>query len=114
MAYNLHIGNMIKNYIDQKNLVRSDVARTLNTPNTAIYAYEKRDSLKTSTILRLCYALKYNFFMDIANSLPRDFEQSATLSSDKDNLIKQQATEINKLQLENNLLKELIVTRQSR
>jgi hypothetical protein len=91
---------------------RADIARALNTPNTAIYAYEKRDSLKTSTILRICYALKYNFFMDIANSLPRDFEQSASLSSDKDDLIKQQAAEINKLQLENNLLKELIIAKQ--
>ena len=111
MENNIHIGNMIKAHIDQKNLVRSDIARKMNTPNTAIYAYEKRDSLKTSTILRISYALNYNFFMDIANSMPQDFGQSATLVSPKDDLIKLQAAEIMKLKLENDLLKELIMGR---
>ena len=104
----IHIGNMIKNYIDSKNLKRSGIAHLLHTPNTAIYAYEKRDSLKTSTVMRICHALKYNFFMDIANSLPQEYEYNRSLSVAKDVLIAQQETEITRLHNENNLLKELI------
>lgn len=99
---------MIKNYIDGKNLKRSAIANLLQTPNTAIYAYEKRDSLKTSTVMRICHALKYNFFMDIANSLPTDYEYNHDLSVTKDGVIAQQQTEITRLSNENNLLKELI------
>lgn len=104
----IHIGNMIKNYIDSKNLKRSGIAHLLHTPNTAIYAYEKRDSLKTSTVMRICHALKYNFFMDIANSLPQEYEYNRSLSVAKDVLIEQQNAEITRLHNENNLLKELI------
>lgn len=104
----IHIGNMIKNYIDSKNLRRTAIANLLHTPNTAIYAYEKRDSLKTSTVMRICHALKYNFFMDIANSLPAEYDYNQSLSVTKDGLIAQQKTEITRLTNENNLLKELI------
>lgn len=104
----LHIGNMIKNYIDSKNLKRSAIANLMNTPNTAIYAYEKRDSLKTGTVMRICHALKYNFFMDIANSLPAEYDYDHSLSVVKDVLIEQQKTEITRLTNENSLLKELI------
>ena len=99
---------MIKNYIDRKNLKRSAIAYLLHTPNTAIYAYEKRDSLKTSTVLRLSNALKYNFFMDIANSLPTEYEYNRSLSATKDGVIEQQNAEITRLTHENSLLKELI------
>ena len=104
----IHIGNMIKNYIDRKNLKRTAIAAMLQTPNTAIYAYEKRDSLKISTVIRICNALKYNFFMDIANSLPQEYEYNRSLSVAKDVLIEQQNAEITRLNNENNLLKELI------
>ncbi len=109
METRIHIGSMIKQYLDEKNIVRTAVAAAMNTPNTAIYAYEKRDSLKTSTVIRICNAVKYNFFMDIANAMPPDFKYNQT--SLKDDLIKQQAAEIQKLQLENTLLKELILGR---
>ncbi len=102
---------MIKNYIDRKNLKRTAIAHLLNTPNTAIYAYEKRDSLKTSTVMRICHALKYNFFMDMANSLPPQYEYNRSLSGAKDGLIDQQSAEIVRLNNENRLLKELITGR---
>lgn len=105
------MGNMIKNCIDSKNLKRSALAQLLHTPNTAIYAYEKRDSLKTSTVMRICHALKYNFFMDMANSLPQEYEYNRSLSGAKDGLIDQQSAEILRLNNENRLLKELITGR---
>ena len=109
MENSIHIGAMIKNYIDQRHLTRTIIARQMDTPSTAIYAYEKRKYIHCQTLMRICVATKYNFFMNIANMLPRDFESDARKVSDKDALIAQQATEINKLTLENNLLKELIM-----
>lgn len=111
MENTFHFGNMLKAYVVQRNLVRTDIARKMNTPSTAIYSYEKREALLTSTIWRICHALRYNFFMDIAHSLPADYGQSATLAAPKDDLIKLQAAEIAKLKLENDLLKELIIAR---
>lgn len=111
MQGKIHIGRMIKTYIDRQNLLRTNVARQMGTPSTAIYAYEKRDSLKTSTILRICHVLKYNFFMDIANSLPPEYGYDRNLSASKDSIISRQEAEIQKLQHENNLLKELIMGR---
>lgn len=109
METTIHIGNMIKNYINKYNLTRTAIARQMNTPNTAIYAYEKRKYIHCQTLMRICLATRYNFFMDIANSLPKDFGSNSKLVSEKDALIEQQKEEINKLTLENNLLKELIM-----
>jgi len=109
METTIHIGNMIKRFFDQRNLQRTVIARQMGTPNTAIYAYEKRKYIHCQTLMRLCQATRYNFFMDIANSLPKDFGYDTQLVSDKDALIAAQAAEIHKLTLENNLLKELIM-----
>ncbi|TBX70433.1 XRE family transcriptional regulator [Flavobacterium silvisoli] len=109
METSVHIGNLIKQYIDAHRLVRTEVAKQMGTPNTAIYAYEKRQYIHCQTLMRLCKATKHNFFMDIANALPREYTYNPQLVSDKDALLAQQAAEINKLTLENALLKELIM-----
>ena len=111
MTKEIHVGSMIYNLIERKNLKRTDVARKIGIPSTAIYANEKQGSLQTRNLIRMSHALKYNFFMDIANLLPREYEWSSELVSDKDLLLKQQAEEIQKLKWENDLLKELITTR---
>ena len=108
MKDTLNIGQMIKDYIEQNNLVRTHITQRMNTPNTAIYAYEKRKHIHSRTLARICYATNYNFFMDIANSLPKEFAYNTKLISEKEELIAKQAEEIYKLTLENNLLKELI------
>lgn len=111
MKTSIHIGSLIKKLIDSRYLKRTDIARDMGVPNTAIYAYEKQDSLQTGNLLRICDALKYNFFMDIANRLPKEYESSKILISDKDQLLQQQADEIQKLKWENDLLKELITAK---
>lgn len=111
MEKTLHLGTLIKKYLDSKNYKRSEVAYLLGVPNTAIYGYEKRDSINSTNLLRLCHVLKYNFFLDVANSLPREYGSSQILVSEKDELIARQAKEIEKLKLENDLLKSLITNR---
>jgi hypothetical protein len=49
--------------------------------------------------------------MDMANSLPPEYGYDRSLSASKDSLISRQEAEIQKLQHENALLKELIMGR---
>ena len=99
---------MLKDYMSHRNLKKIDTANILGIPQSAIYTYEKSASLQTANLLRFCHALKYNFFMDIANSLPREYNHSELLVSEKDTLIASQTAEIQKLKMENELLKDLI------
>ena len=113
MDKTLHLGEMLQDYLDKKNLKRSDLARWIGVAHSAIYAYQKQQSLQTDNLLRICHTLKYNFFLDIANSLPREYASSDLLVSEKDALIASQTAEILKLKHENELLKELITNRKN-
>lgn len=107
----IHIGSILRQYIEKNNVSRTTVARKMGLPNTVFYAYEKRSSLQASNLLRICEAFQYNFFMDIANRLPESYVFDKTPRNSKDFIIAEQADEIKKLKLENELMKELIVKR---
>lgn len=106
MNSKLHTGEMIKKIIAQKNLSPTKMALGIGIPNTAIYAYEKRGSVQTSILFNLCHAAQHNFFKDIANMLPHHYTQDATSSSEQE--IVALKKEIERLQYENNLMKELL------
>ena len=107
----IHIGSMIRDYIEKNNLSRTRLAAKMGLPNTVFYAYEKRVSLQASNLLRLCENFQYNFFMDIANRLPESYVFDQTLRTSKDFIIAEQTDEIKKLQFENQLMKELLTKR---
>ena len=107
----VHIGSMIKAYIEKNNVMRTTVARKMGLPNTVFYAYEKRASLQSSNLMRICEAFQYNFFMDVANALPESYGFDASLRNSKDFIIAEQEAEIKRLKLENDLMKELITKR---
>ena len=111
MKTTLHVGKMLKDYMSHRNLKKSDVANSIGIPSTAVYAYEKSTSLQTGNIMRFCHALKYNFFMDIANSLPKEYTHGELYESEKDILIKTMTEENNKLKHEVALLKEIMMGR---
>jgi hypothetical protein len=103
---NIHIGSMIKGFIDKRLLQRTAVAKKLDFYNTAIYGYEKRKSIHTDTLLNFCDAVQHNFFMDIALKLPKTYTQNEF--SDKDLEIENLKKQIEKLQNQNDLMKELL------
>jgi hypothetical protein len=102
---NIHVGSMIKHFVDKHLLVRKEVSKKLGFYNTAIYGYEKRKSIYTDTLLNFCHALQHNFFMDIAQQLPNSYTQNH--QSQKDLEIEQLKKEIEKLKHQNDLMKEL-------
>lgn len=100
----IHVGDLLKNYINDNRLYKSALARSLNVNDTVILAYQKRASINTNTLLRLSEALKYNFFADIAALLPTDFKKKDNPDTSKDQLIAQLQTEITILRAEKEVL----------
>lgn len=109
MENKIHIGKIITDGIEKKEMLRTVIARSMGVPNTNIYAFEKRPSLNSINILKLCHAMRHNFFRDIADLLPADYTMAQT--DPKEKIIAEQAETIRNLERENNLLKELIVKR---
>ena len=105
MENKIHIGRIITQSIEQKGMTRSDIGRIMGRDNTNIYAFEKRDSINSINILKLCHALKHNLFRDIAEQLPADYTTASVSPLEK--VIAEQAEQIKKLQWENDLMKEL-------
>ena len=114
MSHQIHVGNMIQARINAQLIKRTTVAMAMGIPNTTIYAYEKRASCSTDNLLRFCHALRYNFFADIARSLPANYAHASSTAYDNesvrslDQIIAQQAEQIKQLIIENNLLKDLL------
>jgi len=102
----VHTGQLIKKIIEQKNLSPTKMAIGIGIPNTAIYAYIQRGSVQTSILINLCHAAQHNFFKDIANQLPNNYTQDASSSSEME--IVALKKEIERLNYENNLMKELL------
>ena len=105
---NINIGQLLTQHFEKHRTRRAALARHMGVFTSGILRYQKCESLQTKTLVTLCTHLKHNFFMDIANSLPQEYEYDRSLSVAKDVLIAQQETEITRLHNENNLLKELI------
>jgi hypothetical protein len=109
MNSSIHIGSYLSRLIAVKKLKRSEITSMMGVPYSAFYGYENRPSLQFSIVMRLCHAMKYNIFLDIANTMPADYEYDSVKTSERDNLMLQLQEENKKLKWENELLKEMIV-----
>lgn len=109
MNESFHIGRYLTQIIEKKKLKRSEITKMMGVQYSAFYGYESRPSLQYSILVRLSHAMKHNLFLDIANTLPADYEHNLNLTSAKDALWKQLQEENQKLKWENDLLKEIIV-----
>jgi hypothetical protein len=96
-ASTIHVGNVLKSYIDRKRIYKAALARRLKCGDSAIIYYQKSESLKTSVLLEISHALKHNFFSDIAAMLPASYSTDAPIDKSKEVRIAQ-------LELENKLL----------
>lgn len=105
---------MISARIEQQIIRRKTLAHSMGVPHSTIYAYEKRPSCSTANLLRFCHAMRYNFFADVARSLPAHYAAAPVngaeiaLIKELQNTIAQQTEELKKLTTENNLFRELM------
>lgn len=105
----LHIGQLLKNYIDSNKIFKSVLARKLNSRDAQIIRYQKSASLKTEILLALCHAMKHNFFTDVAALLPADYSTDVPKDTTAEDQINQLKDQIKTLEAERNVLKQVLI-----
>ena len=105
----VHIGAIIKAYIDTHGIFKSLVARKLNKRDSEILRYQKSASLKTEILLALCHAMKHNFFADVAALLPGDYSTDVPKDTTAEEQITQLKDQIKTLEAERNVLKQVLI-----
>ena len=103
----LHIGQLIKNKIQEKKLTYSEVSRRINVTLPSLMAYFENPSLQSRIIHKLCLALDYNFFEDYTNILPENI-RNANNDSQRNNEIEELKNIIEDQKKEITIYKELI------
>lgn len=101
----LHIGNMIAWIIQEKHLKKADIANQLNVAPTTLNQYFKQSSIQVGILWRLSQAMEYNFFKDLGERLPINFETQNETALQK--ILSEKDEEIKILKIELNLLKKI-------
>ncbi|MCD8385754.1 MAG: helix-turn-helix domain-containing protein [Bacteroidales bacterium] len=65
----MHIGNLIKQVMDQKGISATELARLIQCNRTHIYQIQAKSTIDTSMLARLSSALDYNFFFVLSQDL---------------------------------------------
>ena len=103
----IHIGEIIHRYFEDKRIRRAALARLMAIQLKSLMIYEKKESIQTSRLLELCTHLQHNFFMDIATQLPPNYTTATDVFAQKKDTIASLEKEIEKLKIENDLLKKI-------
>lgn len=101
-------GALLEAYVYTNKITKVDLGAAIGRSGLAILRFMRNESIQTGILLDICYALKHNFFKDIANQLPDDFTttnpKDKSLISEKDQLIAQLQEENKVLKIQNELL----------
>jgi hypothetical protein len=111
MSTGFHFGNMLKKVIAERNYTRVQITNAMGTTAPVLYAYEARFSVQLYIILKLCHAMKYNLLMDIAASLPAEYDYDPAVQAQYQEKLRTLEEENKKLKWENDLLKDMMVKR---
>jgi hypothetical protein len=105
---NINTGALLGAYVNKNRIIKSDLGGQIGRSGLAILQYMRNESIQTGILIDICYALKHNFFKDIANQLPDDFTTTnptdRSLISEKDQLIAQLQEENKVLKIQNEVL----------
>ena len=105
---NIDTGALLDKYIQQHRIVKTELGAEIKRNGLAILQYTRNASIQTGILIDLCYALKHNFFRDIADQLPEEFTITKatdnSLFTEKDQLIAQLQEENKVLKIQNELL----------
>jgi len=67
-----HVGQMLRTYVKTNRLYQSGWARMQGMKPSTICNFFKKPTIPLGTLYDICQILKYNFFRDIADSLPAE------------------------------------------
>lgn len=108
---NISTGKILEKKIKAKNLSYKAVGEAINRNGLSVFKYTESSSLQTSVLIDFCYALKHNFFSDIADQLPMEFTKNQPntdqLNAEKDALIAQLQEENKVLKIQNDVLMKI-------
>lgn len=104
----IHIGQILKRHITKNKISKAALARKLDCDESYIQRYLRRDSLQLNIIVRLCHALRHNFFADIAAELPQTYSVTLPPDDSKDRRIAELEQEIAILKSEKAVLMEVV------
>lgn len=93
-----HMGSFIKNYLRTHNISGASLARKMQRSPVTISNYYKNRSLQMHIIWEISHALQHNFFEDMAAMVPAEFSHKPSVVD----------PELERLRIENELLKELL------
>lgn len=65
---------MIEKYLSKHRIPKTSLGKDINRTGISVLRYTQNFSIQTSILLDICHALKHNFFQEIADQLPADFE----------------------------------------
>ncbi len=102
---NIDTGKLIERVALQQKLTNVEIEKAIDRQPTSMYKYIRNSSIQTGILIDLCYAMKYNFFQEIANQLPNEFTKTDKDADEK--LAQKTALEnrIAELEEENKILK---------
>lgn len=100
----IHVGEILKKYIDSKRIFKSALARKLNRSDSTILQYQKRKTLQIAILIELTNALKHNFFSDIAALFPPEYPSNVAVDNSKDLRIAELEQQIKILEAEKAVL----------
>ena len=103
----INFGQLLSSYTEER-FIRSDkLGALIGKTSQSIAKYKSQAIIRTDTIVEICYALKHNFFQDIANHLPQEFSVSPRYNAENLSIIAQLQEENKVLKIQNELLMRL-------
>lgn len=94
-----HIGSMLRKYIKTNRLAQSAWARRQGVHHTNVARYLKQSTMQVDTLFTICFALRYNFFKEIAAALPAEMPPATQHESEQQLEALKQENEQLKLQV---------------
>ena len=77
----LHIGQIIKQRVEELGITKAEFSRRINTSSQNIYGIFKRKSIDTALLIKISKTLNHNFFKYFTSSVVKISEKNDTLNS---------------------------------
>ena len=103
----INMGELLNFHMESRFIRSQQLAKLLGKTGQTITAYRTTSVMRSDMIAEISYALKHNFFQDIANLLPVEFTVNTELNSNNQRYVNQLEEENKVLKIQNELLIQL-------
>ena len=103
----ISFGQILSSGMRWRSMRSEKLVQLIGKTSQTVANYKSSPVLRSDKIEEICYALKHNFFQDMANQLPHDFTVNPEFNAENVSIIAQLQEENKVLRIENNLLMKL-------